>query len=1029
MCCPGLRHLNLSSCKNITDQAFAFTKSHDQGRPEASQHACRAGANLASVDISGCQSLSSMAIKHLVDLCGPSLMSINLAWTGVGSIALLLLAGLSLEAVAREVRTADPSCAGLLDILCPEESNCDDKFGEVALQEWNKKQPPKEPWQVIKETSDDTQLVIDSAFSEFDSKVSNWTKGRAAGATQVDFQGAVPEDNPETALLMTQIDDELKDWRGREGRQGKLEAGNDKDSEPDVRMVEIDEAILEWDKGRAEGGAQESKEPVTGMKLKQELSVPRISEEAFIAEADKEHFCSAIESTVTSLPSSEVSVSEELKTLQGLQIQCTSVDKVNLENVGLNLSAECKPKLLHASSSIHQDGDGCVGVTREMRTRSDRENPECSDSGTAPGPLLVNSCVNVLRPSQSTLASCGTTLSTSAFSGLASVEDTRPGLERAEPVAPERVEIAFIFDDQKCLMKQRDRMDDANPCCSYSPINNSCFESSKTIFTHEKGSQRKSQQFSSAEGVFCTETNLLNLDPDDVTITKEHPHSGAGSEVPGALVEKDPPRKAPSPEGPLLAGARKEGPKALDERDTHAPVTTAKGHDESYLFDALVEGTCEHTQSEQVLRKAPSPEGPLLAGARKEGPKALDERDTHAPVTTAKGHDESYLFDALVEGTCEHTQSEQMLKKVPSPEGPLLAGARSEGPKALDERDTHAPETTAKDHSESDLFADRTCEHTQSEQVLVNREGPASAPEVYVKHETKVGSEQKTSKQFENPCKDSAFADMLGANDPSSTDSLSIDKESRSAVSDTSGFLIDRVFDSKITSLDISSINFHSRPLGSACLKIFSQANTCLKRLSLSWSELDNSTLSFVLRNLPELESLSMVRSTVSIKMNFGLAVKNSVIAPPSPSPDYPGTWSPRTDCPGSHFLKFPGALPSPGADCPGAWFLRADCPGYNSPGTQPLVALSPIALPWLIPLGFIPLGLIPIGVIPLGLIPLWDIPLGLIPLWVIPLGLILLGVIPLGLIPLGLIPLRAYSSVALSPMAYPLSFCCVRLM
>ena len=146
---------------------------------------------------------------------------------------------------------------------------------------------------------------------------------------------------------------------------------------------------------------------------------------------------------------------------------------------------------------------------------------------------------------------------------------------------------------------------------------------------------------------------------------------------------------------------------------------------------------------------------------------------------------------------------------------------------------------------------------------------------------------------------------------------------------------------------------------------------------------------------------------------------------------DYPGTWSPRMDCPGSHFLKFPGALPSPGAGCPGAWFLRADCPGYNSPGTQPLVALSPVALPWLIPLwfiplgliplGLIPLGLIPLGVIPLGLIPLWDIPLGLIPLWVIPLGLILLGVITLGLIPLGLIPLRAYSSVALSPMAYPL--------
>ena len=128
ICCPGLKHLNLSSCQNITDEVFFLPHSTNIALvPESktimdtshSKHS--PGRNLTSVDISGCNSLSTMAVRHLVDLCGPSLTTLNLSWTGVGCTALLHLAGLSLEEVARIVREADSACPVLLEMPLSEE--------------------------------------------------------------------------------------------------------------------------------------------------------------------------------------------------------------------------------------------------------------------------------------------------------------------------------------------------------------------------------------------------------------------------------------------------------------------------------------------------------------------------------------------------------------------------------------------------------------------------------------------------------------------------------------------------------------------------------------------------------------------------------------------------------------------------------------------------------------------------------------------------------------------------------------------
>ena len=137
MCCPGLKHLNLSSCRNITDTAFAVPNSESNTSERASAntgsatHSSHPGCNLTSVDILGCQALSNVAVKYLVAICGANLTSINLAWTGVSCTALLYLAGLNMDQVGRLMHKSDPASRGSLqpsdDVKCdlpPISSEC-----------------------------------------------------------------------------------------------------------------------------------------------------------------------------------------------------------------------------------------------------------------------------------------------------------------------------------------------------------------------------------------------------------------------------------------------------------------------------------------------------------------------------------------------------------------------------------------------------------------------------------------------------------------------------------------------------------------------------------------------------------------------------------------------------------------------------------------------------------------------------------------------------------------------------------------
>lgn len=114
MCCPALKHLNLSGCQGLTDSAFAFsssTSSSGKCYSDTSQPGC----HLTSVDISGCHSITTKAIKYLVTICGPTLKHINLACTGVDCIALLHLAGLNIDHLARLVSDGDYASFDLLE--------------------------------------------------------------------------------------------------------------------------------------------------------------------------------------------------------------------------------------------------------------------------------------------------------------------------------------------------------------------------------------------------------------------------------------------------------------------------------------------------------------------------------------------------------------------------------------------------------------------------------------------------------------------------------------------------------------------------------------------------------------------------------------------------------------------------------------------------------------------------------------------------------------------------------------------------
>lgn len=96
---PDLRHLNVSSCNNITDRAFRLDKDQHKRR----KHAVENGGStevevypcsLTSIDVSGCRCLTNLAIHNLASLTGPTLQHVCLSWTKLTLECLLCLSGL-----------------------------------------------------------------------------------------------------------------------------------------------------------------------------------------------------------------------------------------------------------------------------------------------------------------------------------------------------------------------------------------------------------------------------------------------------------------------------------------------------------------------------------------------------------------------------------------------------------------------------------------------------------------------------------------------------------------------------------------------------------------------------------------------------------------------------------------------------------------------------------------------------------------------------------------------------------------------
>ncbi|XP_072174296.1 uncharacterized protein [Diadema setosum] len=94
---PKLSSLNLSMCGNITDNVFYLDESQLKpgGDIPSSKH--KPGSNLVSVDLSGCQRLTNTCIRHLLELCGPKLRSLNVSCTNMDCTVLWYLSGYSLS--------------------------------------------------------------------------------------------------------------------------------------------------------------------------------------------------------------------------------------------------------------------------------------------------------------------------------------------------------------------------------------------------------------------------------------------------------------------------------------------------------------------------------------------------------------------------------------------------------------------------------------------------------------------------------------------------------------------------------------------------------------------------------------------------------------------------------------------------------------------------------------------------------------------------------------------------------------------
>ena len=86
--CSHVRNLNLSCNQMLTDKLFDFS---EKGRGKL--NLCR----LSRVDLSGCQGISSTAVRYMLSLFGSFLQSINISWTKIDCTALVYLSGYSLS--------------------------------------------------------------------------------------------------------------------------------------------------------------------------------------------------------------------------------------------------------------------------------------------------------------------------------------------------------------------------------------------------------------------------------------------------------------------------------------------------------------------------------------------------------------------------------------------------------------------------------------------------------------------------------------------------------------------------------------------------------------------------------------------------------------------------------------------------------------------------------------------------------------------------------------------------------------------
>ena len=84
-------------------------------------------------------------------------------------------------------------------------------------------------------------------------------------------------------------------------------------------------------------------------------------------------------------------------------------------------------------------------------------------------------------------------------------------------------------------------------------------------------------------------------------------------------------------------------------------------------------------------------------------------------------------------------------------------------------------------------------------------------------------------------------------------------KESENMMHAVEGSSYKQLFQPNITSLDITQIDFYDFEVGKRCIELFTQSNSCLLHLHMSWSRLDNGILGCIANNEINLRSLSLV--------------------------------------------------------------------------------------------------------------------------------------------------------------------------